>query len=165
MSGASPDARQRDESPSAVSSLDGDNPSMFQFLFERSADAIWLFDPRAGVFVNWNAAAVELAYFEGTSQGITLHDENQILEVDPAALRILDRQSQQELLGKHRNGTSPPFQPNDECSALLARNHIQECMTNGSARFEWMSRTPQGVEVPLEVALTRIQWSGLWTEP
>jgi PAS domain S-box-containing protein len=33
-------------------------------------------------------------------------------------------------------------------------------MNNGSARFEWMSRTPQGKEVPLEVALTRIQWSG-----
>jgi len=27
-------------------------------LFERSADAIWLFDPKAGVFVDCNAAAV-----------------------------------------------------------------------------------------------------------
>src|SRR5882757_8344149 len=33
-------------------------------------------------------------------------------------------------------------------------------MQNGSARFEWMSHTPQGGEIPLEVALTRIQWSG-----
>ena len=27
---------------------------------ERSADAIWLFDPKAGVFVDCNSAAVEL---------------------------------------------------------------------------------------------------------
>jgi PAS domain S-box-containing protein len=100
------------------------------------------------------------ALFEGSSQGITLHDENQILEVNPAAVRILGCQNQQELLGKHPSETSPPFQPNGESSAVLARKYIQECMANGSARFEWMSRTPQGAEVPLEVALTRIQWSG-----
>jgi PAS domain S-box-containing protein len=33
-------------------------------------------------------------------------------------------------------------------------------MATGSARFEWMSCTPDGRETPLEVALTRIQWSG-----
>ena len=33
---------------------------MFQLLFERCADAIWLFDPEAGVFVDCNSAAVEL---------------------------------------------------------------------------------------------------------
>src|SRR5258708_29038339 len=49
-----------DESPSAAELLLKDNPSMFQLLFERSADAIWLFDPQAGVFVDCNSAAVEL---------------------------------------------------------------------------------------------------------
>src|SRR5258706_4001088 len=53
-------ARQRDESPSAPPPPLKDNPSMFQLLFERSADAIWLFDPQAGVFLDCNAAAVEL---------------------------------------------------------------------------------------------------------
>src|SRR6266536_4538234 len=33
-------------------------------------------------------------------------------------------------------------------------------MANGSPRFERVSRTPHGREVPLEVALTRIEWSG-----
>ncbi len=37
---------------------------------------------------------------------------------------------------------------------------FRSAWTNGSARFEWMSRTPDGKDVPLEVALTRIQWSG-----
>ena len=60
MNNAPTDARQRDESPSASESSLKDNPSMFQLLFERSADAIWLFDPKAGVFVDCNSAAVEL---------------------------------------------------------------------------------------------------------
>jgi PAS domain S-box-containing protein len=100
------------------------------------------------------------ALFEGSSHGVVLHDENQILEVNPAAVRILGRQSPQELLGKHPSETSPPFQPNGESSAELGRKHIQECMDNGSARFEWLSCTPHGKEVLIEVALTRIQWSG-----
>jgi PAS domain S-box-containing protein len=100
------------------------------------------------------------ALFEGSSHGVVLHDENQILEVNPAAVRIMGCQSPQELLGKHPSETSPLFQPNGESSAELGRQYIQECMDNGSARFEWMSRNPQGKEVPLEVALTRIQWSG-----
>ena len=100
------------------------------------------------------------ALFEGSSQGVTLHDENQILEVNPAAVRILGCQSAQEVLGRHPSDTSPPFQPNGESSAVLARKHIQECMANGSARFDWVSRTPAGRDIPLEVMLTRIQWSG-----
>ena len=62
MNSALPSVRQRDESPSARSSLFRDNPSMFQLLFERSADAILLLDPQAGVFVDCNQAAVELMH-------------------------------------------------------------------------------------------------------
>src|SRR6185369_5057106 len=100
------------------------------------------------------------ALFEGSSQGVVLHDENQILEANPAAVRIMGCQSPEELLGRHPTATSPPFQPNGESSAVLAGKYIQECMALGSARFEWMSRTPHDKEVPLEVTLTRIQWSG-----
>ncbi len=100
------------------------------------------------------------ALFEGSSQGVILQDENQFLEVNPAAVRIMGCQSPQELLGKLPMDTSPPFQPNGESTEVLARKYIRECMTNGSARFEWMCQTPQGKDVPLEVTLTRIEWSG-----
>ncbi len=100
------------------------------------------------------------ALFEGSSQGVMLHDENRFLEVNPAAVRIMRCQSRQELVGKNPRDTSPIFQPNGESSAVLARKYIQECTANGSARFEWICLSPQGEEIPLEVALTRIQWSG-----
>jgi PAS domain S-box-containing protein len=98
--------------------------------------------------------------FENSSQGVVLHDEHQILEANPAAVRILELQSPQELVGKHPSETSPPFQPNGERSEVLARKYIEICLRNGNARFEWTSCTQKGNAIPLEVSLTRIQWSG-----
>jgi PAS domain S-box-containing protein len=100
------------------------------------------------------------ALFEGSSQGVVLHDENRILEANPAAVQIMGCRSPEELIGRHPGETSPPFQPSGESSAVLSRKYIQDCMAHGSARFEWMSRTPQGADIQLEVALTRIEWSG-----
>jgi len=46
--------------PSAASAALWQGQSMFESLFERSADAIWLFDPAAQGFVDCNQAAVDL---------------------------------------------------------------------------------------------------------
>jgi PAS domain S-box-containing protein len=100
------------------------------------------------------------ALFEGSSQGVVLHDESALLDVNPAAVRIMRRGSEQELLGKHPRELAPPFQPNGESSDAMARRYMQECLTQGSARFEWVASSPAGEEIPLEVALTRIEWSG-----
>jgi PAS domain S-box-containing protein len=100
------------------------------------------------------------ALFEGSSQGVVLLDENEILEVNPAAVQIMGRQFPHEILGKHPLEMAPPFQPNGESSDVLARKHIEECMTGGSARFEWLACAPDRRDIPLEVALTRIEWSG-----
>jgi PAS domain S-box-containing protein len=100
------------------------------------------------------------ALFESSSQGIMLHDEKGYLEVNPAAVRILGYSSQEELLGKHPSDTSPTYQPNGEKSEVAAAKHIAECLSNRSARFEWTGRTAQGRDIPLEVILTRIEWSG-----
>ena len=100
------------------------------------------------------------ALFEGSSLGVVLHDDHELLEVNSAAVRIMRRTSPQELLGKHPGSFAGPFQPNGRRSEELAREYINECMTNGSARFEWMALSPDGEEIPLEVALARIQWSG-----
>ncbi len=100
------------------------------------------------------------ALFEGSSQGVILQDEGRFLEANPAAVRIMRRKSVEDLLGRNPREMSPPFQPNGESSEAMARKHIEDCMTQGHTRFEWMSCDPDGGEIPLEVALTRIQWSG-----
>ena len=98
--------------------------------------------------------------FAASSQGVMLHDERQYLDVNPAALRILGYDRQEQLLGLHPSDTSPPLQPSGESSAVLAKKYIAECLAKGHVRFDWMGRTAQGCDIPLEVTLTRIQWSG-----
>jgi PAS domain S-box-containing protein len=100
------------------------------------------------------------ALFEGSSHGVVLHDENQLLEVNPAAVRIMGRRFAHELIGKDPRSMAPPFQPNGESSDDMGRKYIQECVERGSARFDWTACGPDGREIPLEVVLTRIQWSG-----
>ena len=100
------------------------------------------------------------ALFEGSSQGVVLQDENRLIGVNPAAVRIMRRKSADEMLGKRPGEMAPALQPNGETSAVLARTYIEECMAKGSARFEWVAAAPDEEEIPLEVALTRIEWSG-----
>ena len=100
------------------------------------------------------------ALFEGSSQGVVLHDAKELLEVNPAAVRIMGRQHAYELVGKNPRELAPMFQPNGERSDIMADRLIEECMARGSARFEWVACDPHGKEIPLEVALTCIEWSG-----
>ena len=100
------------------------------------------------------------ALFEASSQGVMLHDQEKFLECNPATLRILGYNSREELLGKHPAQTSAPIQPGGERADVLAKRYIDECMTHGSARFDWLARSPAGRDVPIEVLLTRIQWGG-----
>ena len=100
------------------------------------------------------------ALFEGSSLGVVLHDENSLLEVNPAAVRIMRRHSANELIGKNPRELAPPFQPNGERSDVLGSRYIDECMRKGSARFDWVASDPAGAQIPLEVSLTRIEWSG-----
>lgn len=100
------------------------------------------------------------ALFEGASQGVVLHDEERILEVNPAAVRIMGCKSPEELLGKHPGAFSPLLQPDGQSSDAIARKHIAECIASGSARFDWLASSPDGREIPLEVMLTRIEWNG-----
>jgi PAS domain S-box-containing protein len=100
------------------------------------------------------------ALFEASSQGVMLHDEEQFLEVNPATIRILGYNHAAEILGKHPAQTSAPIQPNGQRAETLARQHIAQCMSQGSARFEWLARDPRGQDIPLEVILTRIPMGG-----
>jgi PAS domain S-box-containing protein len=101
---------------------------MFRLLFERSAEAILLFDPEAGVFVDCNAAAVEL--MRATSK-------EQLLRTSPADL-------------------APPRQWDGVSSLEKAATITAAVNRQGSLRFEWVARRLDGVEVPLECLATAI---------
>src|SRR5437016_12631947 len=119
-------AREWDESASATGRFAGQTGAVFESFFERSVDAVWLFDPQAGVFVDCNAAAVELMR-AGTKE---------------------------KLLGARPEDLSPLFQPDGTSSREKTTQVIALVEERGSHRFEWLARRFDGHEVPLEVLLT-----------
>ncbi len=100
------------------------------------------------------------ALFEATSTGVMIHDQQQYLEVNPAIVRMFGYSSASDLVGKNPVVTSPPMQPGGAPTADLARQHIDECARNGTARFEWLARHADGTDFPVEVILTRIEMGG-----
>jgi len=126
------DVSKWNERPSALSGALGQPDSMFELFFERSADAIWLFDPEAGVFVDCNLAAVELMR-AGTKE--------KLLQMRPTDL-------------------SPPLQPNGCRSEDRAGEVVALANKLGAYRFEWLARRCDGQDVPLEVLSTPIAANG-----
>ncbi len=120
------------ERSSASPGVFGDSERMFQTLFERSADAIWLFDPQAGVFVDCNQAAVEL----------------------------MAAGSKQNLLNARPEDLSPVLQPDGAPSGKRAAEIAALASARGGYRFEWMAQRLDRVQVPLEVLATPIPING-----
>src|SRR5262245_58004956 len=132
MSNRSPTDRKWNQRSNALGADSGDTESMFQLLFERSTDPIWLFDPQAGVFVDCNEAAVELMRC-GTKE--------QLLQMRPMDL-------------------SPPFQPDGRSSQQATEKVIALVERNGGHRFEWVACRADGENVPLEIVSTQIKANG-----
>ena len=61
-----------DASPGALEQEFKQSEDVFQSLFERSADAIWLYDPDTGLLVDCNDAAVRLIGAEKSKVANTL---------------------------------------------------------------------------------------------
>ncbi|HEY0791917.1 MAG TPA: PAS domain S-box protein [Chthoniobacterales bacterium] len=120
------------ESGNARGGPSSDADLMFRLLFERTTDAIWLFDPGTATMVDCNAATVAL-------------------------MRCRCRA---DLIGKRGEDLSPPVQPDGSPSGEVAARRIAETLQNGNSRFEWTARRFDGAMVPLEVTATAIVRDG-----
>jgi PAS domain S-box-containing protein len=110
----------------------GDTDSMFRLLFERSGDAIILFDPQKQAIVDCNAAAVTL---------MRAPSKERLLETAPAAL-------------------APAGQADGRSTREVLKEITARIESNGGHRFEWLGRRFDGTEVPLEITATPILAGG-----
>jgi PAS domain S-box-containing protein len=101
---------------------------VFESLFERSEDAIWLYDPQAGMLVDCNQAAIKL---------IGAENKQQFLPARPEEI-------------------SPPAQLDGLPSAEKATQIVAAVEKQKGHRFEWLIRRLDGREVPLEVTSTAV---------
>jgi len=102
----------------------------FRSLFERSADAMFLYDGH--VFTDCNQAARDL---------MRCPDKEQLLHIPPAQL-------------------SPERQPDGLLSSEKAAALTAQAFRDGVARFEWVHRRFDGEDFPVEVMLTVIPVRG-----
>src|SRR4030095_1230220 len=123
---------ERDESASAAELWLRHTDVVFESLFERSADAIWLYDPRTTMMMDCNQAAVELIGAENKQQWLRTRPEE----------------------------VSPPFQPDGSCSAEKAVQLITLVEKQKTHCFEWVIRRLDGRNVPVEVSSTAVVLGG-----
>src|SRR6516165_5349350 len=95
---------------------------MFEFLFECTADAVWLVDPASGAVVDCNEAA-EL---------------------------LMRCSSRAELVGKRLEEFSPAAHKDSSLTEEVARRITERCK-NGNGWFEWALQRFDGTEIPLKV--------------
>src|ERR1043165_5345200 len=124
--------REWDESASATGRRLGQTGPVFESFFERSIDAVWLFDPQAGVFVDCN----------------------------PAAVALMRAGTKEKLLGARPEDLSPPVQPDGTPTREKTVQITALVEEHGGHRFEWVGRRFDGTEIPLEVFVTQVSVSG-----
>ena len=105
-----------------------ESENRFRLMFESTADALLLLDPKIGQFVDCNQATMDM---------LRCHDKNQIFPLHPAKL-------------------SPLHQPDGRPSTEKAEDMIATAMKNGSHRFEWVHCSAYRENFPVEVLLTPI---------
>jgi PAS domain S-box-containing protein len=101
---------------------------MFRLLFERSGDAIILFDPQKQVLVDCNASAVTL----------------------------MRAPSKERLLNTPLTLLAPASQPDGRSTRDALQEITALIEGNGGHRFEWLARRFDDTEVPLEITVTPI---------
>jgi PAS domain S-box-containing protein len=105
-----------------------ESEARFRSFFERNADAMSLFDPKT------------LRY----------------IEVNEAVVRLIGAPSREALRNVSPVDRWPERQPDGRLSIEKVREMVKLALTQGSHRFEWLTRRYDGRELPLDVVMTAV---------
>jgi PAS domain S-box-containing protein len=122
--------RTREERRRAEKAL-RESEARFRSLFERSADSMMLFDPETGRFIEAN---------EATARHLGAPSREALCNVSPVEI-------------------APERQSDGKLSSEKIEGIVQQALSRGSHRFEWLARRYDGSDLPLEVVLTAIPFN------
>ncbi len=94
--------------------------------------------------------------FEKSSVAYLIIKESRFIECNQASLDLFGVSEKNFFIGKYVKNFSPEYQPDGELSFVKAKARIEECKTNGYAKFDWTHMKENGVEFPVEVALNTV---------
>jgi PAS domain S-box-containing protein len=87
-------------------------------------------------------------------------DQKGILACNEAAVRLLHCRDKAEILSHHPSDLAPEILPDGRRSAEVAREKIATALQEGSTRFEWVHRRPDGSTFPSQVTLVPVEIEG-----
>ncbi|MGA2151732.1 MAG: PAS domain S-box protein, partial [Geobacteraceae bacterium] len=94
--------------------------------------------------------------FDKTKDAVLIIENNQFVDCNAAALRMMGYATKDELFQIHPSKISPPTQPDGRSSFEKAEELMAITLQEGSNRFEWMHRRANGEDFWVEVSLTAI---------
>jgi len=96
--------------------------------------------------------------FEKVSNGNLIIQNAHFVNANDAALKMLGLRDMKVLLDSSPSSWSPEMQPSGLLSSEESVKYIEECLVNGSSRFEWLHHDVEGKEFWVDVGLTKIQY-------
>ena len=97
--------------------------------------------------------------FEYSSDPHLIYDSNGVIDCNEATLQILGLKNKSQIIQKKPAEFSPEFQANTRDSILFAEEMDAKVIEQGNNRFEWLYLNTDGVEIPVEVSLTKVNIS------
>ncbi|NOQ25993.1 MAG: PAS domain S-box protein [Bacteroidales bacterium] len=98
--------------------------------------------------------------FEKSREPILIIDDYNFVECNNATLEMLDYSTSDELFNIHPSKLSPNYQPDGKLSFEKAQEMMDIAYSKGYHRFEWIHMNKYGIEIYMDVALTKIPYKG-----
>jgi diguanylate cyclase (GGDEF)-like protein/PAS domain S-box-containing protein len=86
-------------------------------------------------------------------------DQGRFVDVNENAVRFF-KMTREELLQAGPEQVSPPYQSDGSPSFGVARGHLDRALAGEAPSFEWLHRDALGHDIPCEVRLVRLPFSG-----
>jgi diguanylate cyclase (GGDEF)-like protein/PAS domain S-box-containing protein len=94
--------------------------------------------------------------FERSTDAIVLVRGREIIDVNPAAVRLFRCDDKEQMVGRTLLDFSPPEQPSGEASIVRDAALAAQTFSDGNQRYEWQYRTRAGEPFWAEVLLTSV---------
>ncbi|MBN2080593.1 cache domain-containing protein [bacterium] len=96
----------------------------------------------------------------GAAFPVLLQDRERVVDCNDAAVKKLNAQTRDEVIGHSVGDFFPERQPNGLESKKLAQRNTELTLEMGSHRFEWLYRTVDGQDFLVEVSLSPVLVGG-----
>lgn len=97
-----------------------------------------------------------ITLFEASPLPYMFFDETGIVDCNEATIKILGGQNKNDIISRHPAEYSPEYQPDGKTSKDKSVEMDHLARKNGIHTFEWIHKTLQGKEFPVEVSLSHV---------